>query len=285
MKEKDLRPGTSQVLEAGDVGRVTDLLRVLGKAPEGQTYKVSSEEQPYEGSEGRYACVRLLRETPYGGWVGDPELLRTVTLDDFEHMEDRELAGGLQFEAIDSLAGLAEASEQDLQRYLVDMAERLVTSIERGINRMADTWDEVKPQIMELTRPRMWKDALGNESFEDCFRTRFGAALPRWRDIGMLEERVLELTTGDDAISNRMAAVIAGTSTWTVAKIQKDAGVARRQGPGRGQQEAFPPRPARSQEQAPERRGERAGERGRGTEPTARGHLAQGARRGRAGEQ
>lgn len=226
MKEKDLRPGTSQVLEAGDVGRVTDLLRVLGKAPEGQTYKVSSEEQPYEGSEGRYACVRLLRETPYGGWVGDPELLRTVTLDDFEHMEDRELAGGLQFEAIDSLAGLAEASEQDLQRYLVDMAERLVTSIERGINRMADTWDEVKPQIMELTRPRMWKDALGNESFEDCFRTRFGAALPRWRDIGMLEERVLELTTGDDAISNRMAAVIAGTSTWTVAKIQKDAGVA-----------------------------------------------------------
>lgn len=227
MKEKDLRPGTDQVLESED----GYLVRVLGVAPKGKMYKV--ERKHRSGSEGRYACVRLsLAEllNAYGAihseagvCNGDPGLLHDVTLEDFT--EGRKLASGLYYEAINSLMGLSEASEQDQLGYLERRAEQLVRVIESGLSQMADRWDHLKPMIIELSYPRMWKTALGHKSWEECVQDRFGAVLTRWRDTGVLEQRVLELTTGDDALSNRMTAVIAGTSEWTVRQIKKQAGV------------------------------------------------------------
>jgi hypothetical protein len=207
MREKDLMPGTDQVLES-EYGY---LVRVLGVASKGEMYKV--ERTHRNGSEGRYACVRtVLAELPGAYCVhqeaglcdGDPGLLHDVTLKDFT--EGRELASCLYYEALDSLAGLAEASEQVQHEYLERRAEHLVEAIERGMNQMADQWDQTKPKIIELSYPRMWKTALGHASFEECVQKRLGAALTRWRDLDVLEQRVLELKTGGDALSNRMTA-------------------------------------------------------------------------------
>ena len=120
----------------------------------------------------------------------------------------------------------AQPSLADLQRFLTSHAEGLARDIEAGINLLSDRWESLLPMIRQLSDRRMWHDALGHGSWEECVKVRFGTALGRWQQIGVLEDRVLELTTGDEAMSNRMAAVIAGVSEGKVRLIKAKADVA-----------------------------------------------------------